>query len=159
MESLTSEKIILIGARNVNWSVDTLRNVYIMLGVAFLALISFAFYTGGGNAHRILYFVWTFQGLYFLYSALILHSKNSPYSPKVKISDKSLALKASVLKKYHTFLWTQIREIEFGLYEIKLRFAGSEFDFHYKSTPENSKIAKEAISKVAESKNIPVIAG
>lgn len=81
--------------------------------------------------------------------------------PRVEVDETRIWSKTSIFSKPQEFLWTGIREISFGSYQVTFNLdAGPPMILRLNTTlPEVSIAVKDAITRVAEEKSIPVHPG
>jgi hypothetical protein len=98
-------------------------------------------------------------GVYAIIYALIALSKFSIFSPKVKLSDSLIHFKSAITKKSKTLAWSEVKKIQFQAYSIEFILDKETVEFSYRSNAKVSKRIKDALRKVAETKNIEVTGG
>lgn len=83
-------------------------------------------------------------------------SKNSKFSPKVKLTESELVLKKTIFSGQIIIPWDKIKKMELKSFKIFIHTSTRSIPFILDTTKENSIAIKLALREVGETKNIMV---
>lgn len=150
----------MLGAGNANFSVKAQRGLYLLL--------AFVFGLQGGlslarERDSVLWLslgiLLMAGGVFYLYMALVIGSKTSRLSPKVRLTDDFMEFKLGVLPGSMVIRWEEVRSILLKSYRLEIELRESRKEIKYKVPAKLSVEVKEAIREFAERKNIEVHGG
>jgi hypothetical protein len=158
IQSVEKSQRINLGAGNVKFSENTIRNVNYFLSVLFLIMACLYLFRGSiGVFEKIgmsgLYF---FTGFLFLFRAQIELSQTSKYAPHFIISAQGLKIKTGVFNKSEFINWVDVKKVELGYYKIGIKDKTGIQYYPYKTRKETSIELKRIIETIAIEKGIEV---
>ena len=98
-------------------------------------------------------------GVFYIVYGQLAFSKKSKFAPRVKVNDEEIELRSSVFKPVIKILWSDVKRIEFGLYELDFQLADKNLIFNYESSLDASLNIKGKILDMANEKSIEVVSG
>ena len=148
-------KTILIGNNN-NFSLKTNRWIFGILGLIYLTLGGFKFYSSGISIASVGWF--TAGGCIFVYG-LMAFSKSSQFALRINITEEVIEIKDKYFKSSTVLNWMDILSIEFDKYEISFVQKSKTKTFSYESNPDVSIEIKSIIREIAEKKGVAIKGG
>lgn len=147
-------KTILLGTGN-NFSNKTSKWLFVILGVLYVVYG----YQKMDQVDRLIESRgFMIYGIVFVAYGFIIFSNNA-FSPKVVINEKTIKFKPKFFGAATQIHWIDIRQIEFGSYEITFHLKDGDVRIPYHTNPDISIEIKKAIRPIAHNLSIDVIGG